>query len=394
MASKFLVPLQLPELSSGTFSDPGAGFVKVYVSNGWLTKTSPDGSVKDLVLDRTLSTYAVAATAAALTTADTVIIALGKLQKSLNSINLTGDVVGSASYVSGALTISTTIQPNSVTLGTDTVGDYVSGVEAIPNSGIEVRDSGGEGSVPKVLLKNYEAFSDNTIPIWDGGQGQFQDSPIQFNGTDIIVNANFVVNGTTTTVNTETVLIADNIITLNSNATGTPTENAGFEVERGNLANVSLRWNESTDKWELTSNGTTFYTITTSQDSPNVIAGPGIDVSVVGNQVTVSHTDTSSATSSTNSLTQVIQNIEVDTFGHVTAIGSVALKFSSLLGDGTNTRFVVTHGKNEIELLVQVYETELPGAQVDCDVVVLSPDTIELTFALPPAPGQYYVVII
>jgi hypothetical protein len=394
MASKFLVPLQLPELSSGTFSDPGAGFVKVYVSNGWLTKTSPDGSVKDLVLDRTLSTYAVAATAAALTTADTVIIALGKLQKSLNSINLTGDVVGSASYVSGALTISTTIQPNSVTLGTDTVGDYVSGVEAIPNSGIEVRDSGGEGSVPKVLLKNYEAFSDNTIPIWDGGQGQFQDSPIQFNGTDIIVNANFVVNGTTTTVNTETVLIADNIITLNSNATGTPTENAGIEVERGNLANVSLRWNESTDKWELTSNGTTFYTITTSQDSPNVIAGPGIDVSVVGNQVTVSHTDTSSATSSTNSLTEVIQNITVDTFGHVTAIGSVALKFSSLLGDGTNTRFVVTHGKNEIELLVQVYETELPGAQVDCDVVVLSPDTIELTFALPPAPGQYYVVII
>jgi hypothetical protein len=394
MASKFLVPLQLPELSSGTFSDPGAGFVKVYVSNGWLTKTSPDGSVKDLVLDRTLSTYAVAATAAALTTADTVIIALGKLQKSLNSINLTGDVVGSASYVSGALTISTTIQPNSVTLGTDTVGDYVSGVEAIPNSGIEVRDSGGEGSVPKVLLKNYEAFSDNTIPIWDGGQGQFQDSPIQFNGTDIIVNANFVVNGTTTTVNTETVLIADNIITLNSNATGTPTENAGIEVERGNLANVSLRWNESTDKWELTSNGTTFYTITTSQDSPNVIAGPGIDVSVVGNQVTVSHTDTSSATSSTNSLTEVIQNITVDTFGHVTAIGSVALKFSSLLGDGTNTRFVVNHGKQEVEVLIQVYETMLPGAQVDCDVVVLSPDAIELTFALPPAPGQYYVVII
>jgi hypothetical protein len=394
MASKFLVPLQLPELSSGTFADPGVGFVKVYVSNGWLTKTSEDGSVRDLVLDRTLSTYSVAATAAALTTADTAIIALGKLQKSLNSINLTGDVVGSASYASGALTISTTIQANSVTLGTDTVGDYVAGVEAIPNSGVEVRDSSGEGSVPQVLLKNYEAFSDNTIPIWDGGEGQFQDSPIQFNGTDIIVNANFVVNGTTTTVNTETVLIADNIITLNSNAVNTPTENAGIEVERGTLANVSLRWNESIDKWELTSNGTTFYTITTSEDSPNVIAGDGIDVAVVGNQVTVSHEDTSSAASTGNVRTQVIQNISVDTFGHVTSIGSVALKYSALVGDGVNTRFEITHAKAEVEVLVQVYESNAPGSQVDCEVLVLTPDSIELAFALPPQPDEYYVVII
>ena len=394
MASKFLVPLQLPELSSGTFTDPGEGFVKVYVSNGWLTKTSSDGSVKDLVLDRSLTTYSLPGTAAALTTADTVIIALGKLQKSLNSINLTGDVVGSASYVSGALTISTTIQANSVTLGTDTTGDYVAGVEEWPNSGIEVRESGGEGSVPKVLLKNYEAFSDNTIPIWDGGQGQFQDSPIQFNGTDIIVNANFVVNGTTTTVNTETVLIADNIITLNSNAANTPTENAGIEVERGNLANVSLRWNESIDKWELTSNGTTFYTITTSEDSPNVIAGDGIDVTVVGNQVTVSHEDTSFESSTTNGQSQVVQNVSIDGFGHVTGLSSVALKYTSLVGDGGNTTFNITHGKNEIEVLVQVYETAIPGSQVDCDVVVLTPDIIQLTFALPPQPDEYYVVII
>ena len=394
MASKFLVPLQLPELSSGTFADPGVGFVKVYVSNGWLTKTSEDGSVRDLVLDRTLSTYSVAATAAALTTADTAIIALGKLQKSLNSINLTGDVVGSASYVSGALTISTTIQPNSVTLGTDTVGDYVAGVEAVPNSGIEVRDSGGEGSVPQVLLKNYETFSDNTIPIWDGGEGQFQDSPIQFNGTDIIVNANFVVNGTTTTVNTETVLIADNIITLNSNAVNTPTENAGIEVERGTLANVSVRWNETLDVWELTTNGTTFYRILTSNDPPNVVAGDGIVVTVVGNQVTVSHEDTSSAASTGNSTTQVIQNISVDTFGHVTSIGSVALKYSAPVGDGVNTRFVITHAKAELEVLVQVYESNAPGSQVDCEVLVLTPDSIELAFALPPQPDEYYVVII
>ncbi len=57
MASKFLVPLQLPELSAASISNPGAGFVKAYISNGWLTKKETDGSVKDFVLDRTLTTY-------------------------------------------------------------------------------------------------------------------------------------------------------------------------------------------------------------------------------------------------------------------------------------------------------------------------------------------------
>jgi hypothetical protein len=391
MASKFLVPLQLPELSSGTFSNPAAGFVKVYVKDGWLFKTDASGAVSDLVLDRTLTTFSVAATASAITVADTVITAFGKLQKSLNSIVLTGDVTGSASYVSGALTIATTIAPNSVTLGTDTVGDYIAGVAA--GTGIAVSSSGGEGSTPSVALKNAANLGDNTIPIWDAGLGQFEDSPIQFNGTDIIVNANFVVNGTTTTVNTETVLIADNIITLNSNATGTPTENAGIEVERGVLANVSIRWNETTDKWELTSNGSTFYTITTSEDSPNVVAGVGIDVTIAGNQVTISHEDTSSASSTNNTGTEYVQNITVDTFGHVTAIGSAALKFVAPVGDGVNLSFVVNHGKGEF-VIAQVFETANPGAQVDCDIVALNPNSIELTFAVRPQPGEYTVVII
>jgi hypothetical protein len=394
MASKFLVPLQLPELSAGTITSPGTGFVKVYINGGWLYKKDNTGTVLDLVLDRTLATYAVPATASAVTLSDTVVAAFGKLQKSLNSINLTGDVIGSASYVSGALTISATIAANSVTLGTDTVGDYVAGVDAVPSGGIEITGSGGEGSTPLVALKNHSNLSDNTVPLWDGGSGQLSDSPIQFNGSDIIINANFVVNGTTTTVNTETVLIADNIITLNSNYSGSaPTENAGIEVERGTLANVSIRWNESTDKWELTNNGSTFYTITTSNDSPNVIEGAGIDVSVVGNQVTVSHEDTSSAVSTNNSGTEYVQNVTIDTFGHVTALASAALKFITPVGDGVNTAFIVHHGKGE-PVIAQVFETTNPGAQVDCEIISTTANDIQLIFAIRPQPGEYTVVII
>lgn len=61
---------------------------------------------------------------------------------------------------------------------------------------------------------------------------------------------NLFVEGTTTTVNSETVTIADNIIELNSNVTtGTPTEDAGLSVRRGSSANSQLLWNESTDLW-------------------------------------------------------------------------------------------------------------------------------------------------
>ena len=66
-----------------------------------------------------------------------------------------------------------------------------------------------------------------------------------------VLEGNLTVTGTETTVNTETINLADNTIVLNSNATGTPTENAGIEIERGDLANVSFIWDEGNQYWTL-----------------------------------------------------------------------------------------------------------------------------------------------
>ena len=52
--------------------------------------------------------------------------------------------------------------------------------------------------------------------------------------------------------------IGDNIIVLNSDETGTPSQNGGIEIERGTSTNVSLRFNETTDKWQFTNDGTTY----------------------------------------------------------------------------------------------------------------------------------------
>lgn len=69
---------------------------------------------------------------------------------------------------------------------------------------------------------------------------------------DISIGGNLTVSGTTTTINTETIELADNQIVLNSNYAGSsPSENAGIEVKRGTETNASLFWDESADAWKI-----------------------------------------------------------------------------------------------------------------------------------------------
>jgi hypothetical protein len=79
---------------------------------------------------------------------------------------------------------------------------------------------------------------------------------------DVTVLGNLTVSGTTTYINTETVQLYDNIIDLNSNfTTGSPTENAGIRVLRGDESAVLVRWNETTDKWQYTTDGSAYVDI-------------------------------------------------------------------------------------------------------------------------------------
>lgn len=67
--------------------------------------------------------------------------------------------------------------------------------------------------------------------------------------SDLTVGGNLTVNGTTTSLDTTNLVVEDNIVVLNKNVTGSPSLNAGIEIERGDSTNASLLWNESTDKW-------------------------------------------------------------------------------------------------------------------------------------------------
>ena len=85
--------------------------------------------------------------------------------------------------------------------------------------------------------------------------------------SNVTIAGNLTVSGTQTVVNTQTLSVADNIVDLNSDFTsGTPSENAGIRVLRGDEVAVQLRWNESADNWEFTNNGVNYFPIATSTD--------------------------------------------------------------------------------------------------------------------------------
>jgi cytoskeletal protein CcmA (bactofilin family) len=84
---------------------------------------------------------------------------------------------------------------------------------------------------------------------------------VTISGPTTTIEGNLIVTGTQTILNTETLTVDDNIIVLNDNATGTPTADAGIEIERGSSTNVRLQWDESEDRWTFSNDGATYNNI-------------------------------------------------------------------------------------------------------------------------------------
>ena len=132
---------------------------------------------------------------------------------------------------------------------------------------ISVTDSGGDGSLaynnstgvitytgPSASEVRAHISGGTGVSVSSGeisiGQAVSTSSNVTFN--DMVVSGNLTVSGTTTTVNTATLSVADNQIILNSDYTGSsPTENGGIEIERGTQTNKTLVWNETDDKWTV-----------------------------------------------------------------------------------------------------------------------------------------------
>ena len=165
------------------------------------------------------STTGLAATATALATGRT--------------IGSTGDVVWtSASFDgSGNVTGTATIQANSVALGTDTTGNYMT--DASAGTGVSVTHTPAEGSTATIAI----------------GQAVATDSNVQFN--NVTVSGDLDVNGTTTTIDSTNLTVTDALIELANGTSGTPGNDAGLVIERGSADNAFIGYDESADKFTV-----------------------------------------------------------------------------------------------------------------------------------------------
>jgi len=226
------------------------------------------------------------------------------------SITLTGDLSGTATTnASGEITLNATINADSVALGTDTTGDYVATITGTANE-VEVTGSGTESRQVTIGLPDNVTITNN-----------------------LNVGGNLNVTGTINAVNTTEINIEDNKINLNStlDASTAPSLDAGVVVNRGSSADTAIIWNETSDLWTLTNDGTNYHSITR--------------------------------------------------------------KHSATVGDGTNTSFAITHNLGTRDVTVQVYDAATYDT-VEVGVTRTSTSVVTVSFEIAPASGAYKVVIV
>lgn len=212
-------------------------------------------------------------------------------------------------------------------------------------------------------------------------------------GDTIKITGNLEVAGSTTTINTETVTIQDNMILLNSNSASTPSEDAGIEVERGSSANVNLKFIESSDTWFLTES-------TTNANGGSLVSKKIIQnlfSTVTGNSGTATANASNTALAVTGTggvvVTAANQGISIDAPGM--ARGTVVTLSASSIGSATNKRANVTHALGTKDVIVRTYLIAGEGGALEeiyANVTVVSTTVVKLEFSAQPSANVRVVI--
>ena len=226
------------------------------------------------------------------------------------TITLSGDVTGTGTITNlGDVTITTTVAPNSVALGSDTTGDYVANIQGTANE-VTVSPTSGEGTTVTIGLPDDVTITNN-----------------------LNVGGNLNVTGTINSVNTTQVNIVDNKINLNTDYIGIPVADAGVRVERGTSPDVEVLWNETNDNWTLTNNGTNYHAIARKYAAdlanPDTLTALVVTHNLGSDDVTVQVFETSG--------TKALVETDVER----TSSNTITLKFASAPASGAY-RVVIT----------------------------------------------------
>jgi hypothetical protein len=104
------------------------------------------------------------------------------------------------------------------------------------NTTAVVSDTGSDGAFTVTADGNTELVVNDTSATFSG---------------NVVVSGNLTVNGTTTTVATTNTTVSDSLIEYGNGTTGTPSNDAGIVIERGDSANAFIGFDESEDKFRV-----------------------------------------------------------------------------------------------------------------------------------------------
>jgi len=220
---------------------------------------------------------------------------------------------------------------------------------------------------------------------------------------------NLVVDGTQTILD-ETVQVVENSTILFEGTTADEFETKLTVVDPTADRTISLPDESGTVVLN------TFKTVTadtgtdavadSSTDTLTISGGNAIStvVDATGDSITINHDDTSSQASVDNSGNTVIQDITLDTYGHITGIASttivvptdrefvVALDATDSNVDKDTNTYTVTHSLNSRDVMVEVYHTSNYDT-IFVDITRATVDTITVAFAAAVTDGDYRVLI-
>jgi hypothetical protein len=329
------------------------------------------------------------------------------------TISLGGDLSGSASFNGSAdITINATVGANSVALGTDTTGDYVAGATA--GSGITVGGSGGEGS--SLTITNTGVLSltgtANEVNVSASAGNVTIGLPDDVTiGGNLVVTGDLTVSGSTTYLNTATLQVEDNKVVLNSNATGTPTVDAGIEIERGDYPNAELFWDESEGKWTASNGSASFALslaghthtssdITNFQEAVEDVVGAmatdsgTVDFTYTDNGAGAGTLSASVILAASASYLSTTSGLAVDkvSLESVLVTDGFSKKVSANL-TGSATSYAITHNLGTRDVTVNVYDNATYET-VETDIVRTDSNTVTVSFAVAPTSNAYRVVIV
>lgn len=195
--------------------------------------------------------------------------------------NLISDSVSFPSSANVASSLAANTLNNSIVTANNSLRAYTDGAITTANTNLK-NYTDGAITTANTNLKNYTdgaiTAANNSLRLYTNGVVTSNNTSLTnyVNSTfvrltsasqtitgDVVVAGNFTVSGTTTTVNTQELNVADSIINLNSDVSPStsPSENAGVSINRGSAANVSIIWNESTDRWTFTNDGSSYSNI-------------------------------------------------------------------------------------------------------------------------------------